>query len=136
MAISTSSQGDEVLSEMNITPLVDVMLVLLVAFIVTAPLLNNAVHINLPKTAATAAPAPDKAVTVSIDAQQRVFIDKREVKAESLETELAALKRGGADLSLNLQADEGVAYRHVAKAMASIERAGITRLSVLTQPGS
>jgi biopolymer transport protein ExbD len=69
MAFSTQHEGaDEVMSEINITPLVDVMLVLLVAFIVTAPLLTNAVKVNLPKTAATAPPEQVKAATVSIDA--------------------------------------------------------------------
>ena len=67
MAFSSSSDNDDVLSEINITPLVDVMLVLLVAFIVTAPLLNNAVHVNLPNTVATAPADRKPNVTVSVD---------------------------------------------------------------------
>ncbi len=135
MAFSTSSDSDAVMSEINITPLVDVMLVLLVAFIITAPLLNNAVHVNLPKTAATSPPAQNKAVTVSIDAQRRLFIDKREIPQASLEPELKLLVAANRDLALNLQADDGIAYGVVAKATAVIERTGVGKLSVLTAPG-
>lgn len=135
MAFSTNSDSEAAFSEINITPLVDVMLVLLVAFIVTAPLLNNAVHVNLPKTATTAPPSQNKAVTVSIDAERRVFIDKRELPADTLETELKSLVAADQNLALNLQADDGVPYGAVAKAMAVIERAGVSKLSVLTAPG-
>lgn len=136
MAFSTNSESESAFSEINITPLVDVMLVLLVAFIVTAPLLNNAVHINLPKTATTAPPSQNKAVTVSIDAERRVFIDKREIVADTLETELKNLVATDQNLALNLQADDGVPYGAVAKAMAVIERSGVSKLSVLTAPGA
>lgn len=132
MAFSTSSDNDDVLSEINITPLVDVMLVLLVAFIVTAPLLNNAVHVNLPKTVATAPADSKPAVTVSVDAQGTIWLDKRATALSALPAQLAALKANRPDIALNLQADEGVPYGTVAKLMAAIEHAGITRLSVLT----
>jgi len=135
MAFSTGSNSAEVLSEINITPLVDVMLVLLVTFIITAPLLNNAVHINLPKTAVTAPPSDIKPVTVSIDGSNHVFIDKREVALVSLEPELRKLVVDNPDLSLSLQADEDVPYRSVAKVIANIQRAGVSKLSVLTATG-
>jgi|SRR5690606_7615692 len=134
MAFNTFNEGDGVLSEINITPLVDVMLVLLVAFIVTAPLMNNAVKINLPQTAVTAPPKDNKAVTVSVNAECEVFIDKRQISADNVEPELIALKSGNPDVVLQLQADDLVPYGAVAKIMASIERAGITKLAVLTQP--
>ncbi|QEL65068.1 hypothetical protein OTERR_15920 [Oryzomicrobium terrae] len=134
MAFATHGEDDDVLSEINITPLVDVMLVLLVAFIVTAPLLTNAVKVNLPKTAATAPPAQKKALTVSIDEGGSVFVDKQRLPLETVEAELKAHKANDADLTLNLQADEAVPYGMVAKVMAAIERAGISRLSVLTAP--
>ena len=136
MAFSTGRDSNDVVSEINITPLVDVMLVLLVTFILTAPLLNNAVHINLPKTTTTAPPPSEvKPVTVSIDASSRVFIDKREVALNALEPELRELISHHADLALSLQADEGVPYRAVAKVLATIQVAGVTKLSVLTLPG-
>jgi biopolymer transport protein ExbD len=135
MAISTGSGNSDVVSEINITPLVDVMLVLMVVFILTAPLLNNAVRINLPKTAATAAPDAVKAVPVSLDGAGRLFIDKREVAADQLEPELRRLVAARPDLALSLQADENAPYKPVAKAMAAISRAGVSKLSVLTATG-
>ena len=134
MAFSTGGDRSDVLSEINITPLVDVMLVLLVTFIITAPLLNNAVHINLPKTASTSPPSQVKAVTVSVDSNNKVYIDKREVAIDSLEPELKTLVSHDPDLALSFQADEGVPYRSVAKAIANIQRSGVSKLSVLTQP--
>ncbi|WP_438391994.1 ExbD/TolR family protein [Caballeronia sp. DA-9] len=135
MAFSTTSDDSDVLSEINITPLVDVMLVLLVTFIITAPLLKNAVHVNLPKTAATAPPEQKRAVTVSIDAKGAIFFDKRAVALPLVEPQLKALRRADPDVALSLQADQSVPYGSVAKVMASIERAGISKMSVLTQPG-
>lgn len=132
MAFSTSNDADEVLSEINITPLVDVMLVLLVAFIVTIPVLNNAITVNLPKTAPTQPAEQKKAVSLSVDAQGKVFIDKRELAVADIERELKALHAADPDLSLHLSSDESVNYGTVAKVMAAIERAGITRLAVLT----
>ncbi|MGZ5049540.1 MAG: ExbD/TolR family protein [Methylobacter sp.] len=137
MAISTKDGGadDDVMGEINVTPLVDVMLVLLVVFIVTAPLLTQAVHVNLPKTAETAPPEEKEAVYVSVDAKGKVFIDKTEIALESFEKELLARKAADPEIALNLNADDGVQYGTVAKVMSSIERSGITKLSVLTVPG-
>lgn len=133
MAFTSANDGDDVLSEINITPLVDVMLVLLVAFIVTAPLLNNAIHVNLPKTAATQPPDPKKPVTVSVDAEGKVYLDKQEFTVANLETELKVRQRADPNLALHLSSDEAVNYGQVAKVMAVIERAGVTKLAVLTQ---
>jgi biopolymer transport protein ExbD len=133
MAFTSANDGDDVLSEINITPLVDVMLVLLVAFIVTAPLLNNAIHVNLPKTAATQPPDPKKPVTVSVDAEGKVYLDKQEFTVANLETELKVRQKADPNLALHLSSDEAVNYGQVAKVMAVIERAGVTKLAVLTQ---
>lgn len=136
MAFSTGRDSSDVVSEINITPLVDVMLVLMVVFILTAPLLNNVVKINLPKTSTTAPNNPSKSVTVSIDGASRLFIDKREVAANALEPELKRVVAENPELSVSLQADEGVPYRAVAKVIANIQRSGVTKLSVLTDPGA
>ncbi|GAB3255832.1 ExbD/TolR family protein [Chitinimonas naiadis] len=132
MGFSTRQDNEAVLSEINITPLVDVMLVLLVAFIVTIPVINNALHIELPKTANTAPPPPEKAVVVSVDKDSRVYIDKREIAPGELEAELKALVAANPQLALRLQGDEKVPYGPVARAMAAIERAGVGNVSVLT----
>ncbi|MEK1940233.1 MAG: biopolymer transporter ExbD [Pseudomonas sp.] len=131
MAFSTQD-SDEVLSEINVTPLVDVMLVLLVVFIVTAPLLTNAIPINLPKTEAVAPVEQKDPLVVSIDGEGKVFLNKDEIQPELLQSNLENAKAKDAELRVQLQADEKVDYGQVAKAMASIERAGITKLSVIT----
>ena len=131
MAFSTQD-SDEVLSEINVTPLVDVMLVLLVVFIVTAPLLTNAIPINLPKTEAVAPADQKDPLVVSIDGDGKLFINKDEIQPELLETSLINAKAKGAELKVQLQADDQVDYGAVAKAMAAIERAGITKLAVIT----
>jgi biopolymer transport protein ExbD len=135
MAFNTKDDGgDDVMSEINVTPLVDVMLVLLVVFIVTAPLLTQAVHVNLPKTAETAPPEEKDAVYISVDAKGKVFLDKTEIAIEAFENELVTLKAADPEIALNLNADDAVQYGTVAKVMASIERSGITKLAVLTVP--
>jgi biopolymer transport protein ExbD len=131
MAFSTQD-SDEVLSEINVTPLVDVMLVLLVVFIVTAPLLTNAIPINLPKTESVAPVEQKDPLVVSIDDKGKVFINKDEIQADLLEFNLQTAKAKNPDVRVQLQADNGVNYGEVARAMASIERAGITKLSVIT----
>jgi biopolymer transport protein ExbD len=131
MAVSTQDD-DNVLSEINITPLVDVMLVLLVAFVITIPALTNAVHINLPKTVTTSPPEQQKAVTVTVDDAGKVYLDNAEVSNEQLATQLASLKAANDDLALHLRADERVNYGPVAKVMATIEHAGVSHVSVLT----
>ncbi|MCD5972601.1 MULTISPECIES: ExbD/TolR family protein [Pseudomonas] len=131
MAFSTQD-SDEVLSEINVTPLVDVMLVLLVVFIVTAPLLTNSIPINLPKTESVAPVEQKDPLVVSIDGQGKLFINKDEIQPDLLETNLKAAREKAPDVRVQLQADDGVNYGEVARAMASIERAGITKLSVIT----
>ena len=131
MAFATQEEDAE-LSEINITPLVDVMLVLLVAFVITIPVLTNAVHVTLPKTVTTTPPDEQKAVTVTVDSGGNVFLNSTAVDRAHLESELLALKTTNPDVSLHLRADERVAYGPVAKVMAAIEHAGIAHVAVLT----
>jgi biopolymer transport protein ExbD len=133
MTFHTLGDQDEVMSEINVTPLVDVMLVLLVVFIVTAPLLTNAIHVNLPTTEETAAPDEPDAVTLSVDAMGKIFIEKREIERKGLGLALRDLKQRQPDLTLYLQADDAARYGIVAKVMAAIERSGITKVAVITE---
>lgn len=126
-------EDDSVLSEINITPLVDVMLVLLVAFVITIPALSNAIHVNLPKTVTTTPPEQQKAVTVTVDSDGKVYLDNTEIAREQLQAQLASLKAANDNVSLHLRADDRVPYGPVAKVMAAIEHAGISRVSVLTE---
>lgn len=131
MAFSTQD-SDEVLSEMNVTPLVDVMLVLLVVFIVCAPLLTNSIPINLPKTEALAPADQQDPLVISIDGEGKVFINKDPIEPVLLQTQLEAEKLKDPELRVQLQADDAVNYGEVARAMAAIEKAGITKLAVIT----
>lgn len=133
MTIHTPSEdnGGEV-SEINVTPLVDVMLVLLVIFIITAPLLTQVVRVKLPKTEQTE-PTPNKHVTIlSINAAGKPLIDDRLVSLENLEAELKALQRRNPDISIQLQADRKAVFGAVAKVMVCAQRSGIRKLSFMT----
>jgi biopolymer transport protein TolR len=132
MAISAKGSHDEVASEINVTPLVDVMLVLLVIFIVTAPLLSNAVTVNLPKTAINSPPTQRTSLNVSIDSQSKIYIDRAAVSLADLESELKRLHAADSDVAVQLNADQAVNYGIVAKAISSVDRAGVKRLSVMT----
>lgn len=133
MAIQTN-ESDDVLSEMNVTPLVDVMLVLLVVFIVTAPLLTNSVKVALPRTSATSPVEATPSVTVGIDDEGRVFLGKVETPLPELESAVRAKRAVDPNLAVHLSADQGVRHGVVVKVMGALDRAGVTKLSVLTAP--
>jgi biopolymer transport protein ExbD len=129
--LPNDDQGGE-MSEINVTPLVDVMLVLLVIFIVTAPLLTQAVRVKLPETEQTE-PAPDQHITIlSVDSAGQPAIDDKPVPLESLEQELKTLADQDPDLNLQLQADRSAIFESVAKVMAIAQRSGIGKLSFVT----
>ncbi len=132
MAIQAERDVDDVVSDINVTPLVDVMLVMLVVFIVTAPLLTNAVKVHLPQTSTNAPLEPKKAVTLSVDAQGKIYVDRVETPLAGLEQGLRAIHSTQPDVIVNLSADEATNYGIVAKVMSATDRAGITKLSVLT----
>ena len=98
----------------------------------TIPVLANAIHVNLPKTVQTTPPEQQKAITVTVDDAGRIFLDNREVPQQQFGGEPRALKATDSSLSLHLRADERVPYGVVAKVMAAIEHAGVSRVSVLT----
>jgi len=135
MAISSgNSDNDEVFGEINVTPLVDVMLVLLVTFIITAPMLTNTINVNLPDTQPTfQQKEPKKPAVISVNAEGKVYVDKEEFALNALEAELIKRKTDNPEIRLNLNADEKVNYGIIAKVMASIERAGIDRLSFISE---
>ena len=119
------------LSEINITPLVDVMLVLLVAFVITIPALTNAIHINLPNTVQTTPPEQQKAITITVDNAGTVYFDDQPVATDAIAKSLN-IKASIADPTLHLRADDRVPYGAMAKVMAEIEHSGISKVSVLT----
>ncbi len=133
MALQTKSE-QQAMSEINVTPLVDVMLVLLVIFIVTAPLMTRAVHVELPETAATAPVEQARHVHVSMDAQGAPFVENRPVTLEELEAELRTQLAADAGLTVQVHGDERTPYGRMALMMSMIQRAGVTRVDLVTLP--
>lgn len=133
MAMHSDHNDSSMMSEINVTPLVDVMLVLLTVFIVTAPLLMNAVPVKLPKASAAPSLAQVKAARISITRQGEIYYDATPLPQAQLDTRLQAEARNH-DLSLEIHADEKVEYGLVAKVMAAIQRAGISKFSFVMLP--
>jgi biopolymer transport protein TolR len=129
-------QGRVTMSEINVTPMVDVMLVLLIIFMVTAPLIQQGVKVNLPEAKATPVEAADKKLVLSIDAAKRVFIGDAEVALNELEKKLAANAKAQADKEVYLHADRDVPYGVVVEVMAAAQRAGITNVGMITDPAA
>lgn len=137
---SLDSNGDdaEPLAEINMVPLIDVMLVLLIIFMVTAPLLTHAVKVDLPKAASTASEPRPEAIELSIDRDGQVFWNGQSVDTDMLETRLgeAALTVQSAANApeLRLRADRQTPYEKVAQVMSAASRHGLTRLGFVTDP--
>ena len=127
---NNSQQQDSMMSEINVTPLVDVMLVLLVIFIVTAPLLApQSLKINLPKTAAVAQETKHKVLRLTVDAQGQLILDNQAMSDAQLAD---VLKQRGAEAQLQIEADRAVPYGRIAELMALAQRNGISKLSFVT----
>jgi biopolymer transport protein TolR len=136
MSGGNRGQGRVTMSEINVTPMVDVMLVLLIIFMVTAPLIQQGVKVNLPEAKATPVEAADKKLVLSIDTARRVFIGDAEVALDELEKKLAANAKAQADKEVYLHADRDVPYGVVVEVMAAAQRAGITNVGMITDPAA
>ena len=136
MAFSSGSDSGSPMSEINVTPLVDVMLVLLIIFIITAPLMTHSVRVELPRAASV--PTEDRRLTlqVSIDGDNRVFVGSEAVDRGELESRFREAVRRDANVEMHLKADRSTRYEIVADAMSAARRAGLSRIGFVTQPGS
>ena len=127
------------MAEINVTPLVDVMLVLLIIFMVTAPLLTAGVPVTLPESRAKALDQEQKPVQISIDDKGQVFLDNEQVADAALPARLEAIaaKTGpdGKPAPIYLRGDQGLGYGKVMRVMGELNRAGLNRVSLLTDPG-
>ncbi|MCW5732122.1 MAG: protein TolR [Alphaproteobacteria bacterium] len=121
------------MSEINVTPLVDVMLVLLIVFMVTAPLLTTGVNIDLPKTSAQQIQGTDEPLEVSIDAQGRIYLQKTEVRLDELVPRLTAIVRGAPERRIFVRGDKAIGYGRVMEVMGTINAAGFTKVALLTE---
>ena len=132
---NNSSQEDSMMSEINVTPLVDVMLVLLVVFIITAPLLApQSLKINLPKTESVAHDDKLQKISLAIDAHGNVLLESAQLTDQGL-AEMLKNRATDPQFQLQIQADTAVNYGRVAQVMAIAQKAGVGKLSFLTIPG-
>jgi biopolymer transport protein TolR len=136
MAMGSRNDNRGIMAEINVTPLVDVMLVLLVIFMVTAPMMQQGVQVNLPKADTKAMTPLEETVVLTVDKSGKVFINKDEVPASDLRSRLSTMFASREKKEVFLKADAGVPYGEVVRAMADIKGAGIERLGMVTEPAA
>ena len=131
MQTQSSRQQRSVMSEINVTPFVDVMLVLLIIFMVTAPLMQQGIEIELPETAASGVETKEEPFVLSINKSEKIVVGKTSIEMEKLREKLRAIFKTRKNKQIYIQADKTVSYGFVAEAMAEIRAAGILNLSLI-----
>ncbi|MFM0283416.1 biopolymer transporter ExbD [Paraburkholderia sediminicola] len=136
MAMSPFAGDDDdgVMNEINMTPLVDVMLVLLIVFMVTIPVIRHAVKIDLPHASSQKEDTKPAQVTVAIDADGNVLWDEKKVDDTALRAKIAEAAQANPQPELHLDADRKVAYEKVAEVMSAAQAGGLTKIGFVTQP--
>jgi biopolymer transport protein TolR len=134
MEFGNRDNGDRgTMSQINVTPLVDVMLVLLIIFMVTAPMMQQGVQVNLPKADTKALTPKEDTLVVSLEASGRTFINSSEISQDQLKEKLTSMLAGREKREVFLKADQSVPYGEVVKVMAQIKGAGVERLGMVTE---
>jgi biopolymer transport protein TolR len=142
MAMKNNNEGRTVLSEINVTPFVDVMLVLLVIFMVTAPILYQGVDVNLPTIESKPMPAAEreKKIVITLNKNGEIFIERKQYSISQLKGEIRALIRDQGkrveDEDVFLKADSNIPYGAVMEVMAEVKNAGVNKVGLVTEPPS
>jgi biopolymer transport protein TolR len=140
MAASPGGSGRQTLTEINVTPLVDVMLVLLIIFMVTAPLIQQGVEVNLPEARAKAVEADEQKLVLSIKSDKSLYLgssrDAARIPPGELEERLRTNARAMKDKELFLMADRSLPYGFVVDVMATVQRSGIVNVGMITNPAA
>jgi len=134
MAFKAQDNSDEVMNEINMTPLVDVMLVLLIIFIITIPVMQHAVNIDLPHAVNQPENIKPETIRLSVDAGGTYFWNDIQVSDEQLAANLKAAAQKQPQPELHIRGDKAVRYERVATAMASAQRSGIRKIGFITEP--
>jgi biopolymer transport protein TolR len=135
MGFSSGSGGGKApIGEINVTPLVDVMLVLLIIFMVSAPMMNTGVDVDLPAAQAPQVQIDEEKLLLTVSKDQKVYLGRDEVPYDRLEATLLSNDRMQREKELYVQADETVPYGFVVKVIAIVKKAGITKLGLVTDP--
>ncbi|MDB5900190.1 MAG: exbD [Ramlibacter sp.] len=134
MAFGTQDDTDEVMNEINMTPLVDVMLVLLIIFIITVPVMKHSVNIDLPRASSAPQDTKPETIRLSVDAQGQYFWNEQPVAESELEPRLQEASKRNPQPELHLRGDKEARYDRVAQALAAAQRAGLRKIGFITEP--
>jgi biopolymer transport protein ExbD len=134
MAFGTQDDNDEVMNEINMTPLVDVMLVLLIIFIITVPVMKHAVNIDLPRASNTVQDAKPETIRLSVDATGQYYWNEALLAEADLVPQLSAAAVQQPQPELHLRGDKAVRYERVARVMAAAQQAGLKKIGFITEP--
>ncbi|MDE0881442.1 MAG: biopolymer transporter ExbD [Myxococcota bacterium] len=134
MSFSLGGDDDQPVAEINITPMVDIMLVLLIIFMVTGPMMKQGVDVNLPETASSPVSTDDDRLVLTMTAKRHFFLGKTPIPADQLATKLGANTRIKEGKALYLHADASLGYGEVVAVMASLRQAGVRQLGLITDP--
>ncbi len=126
--------SDSLMSDINVTPFVDVMLVLLIIFMVTAPMMIHGANVSLPEATLDPIPSDKEHLMVTIDLKQQVYINDLQVEMDFLKEKLARILENRSDREVYLKADKGIPYGIVVRVMAEIKGAGVEKLGMVTEP--
>jgi biopolymer transport protein TolR len=132
MALGTN--GDRLISDINVTPFVDVMLVLLVIFMVTAPMMMQGVDVSLPETTSEPLVAKKENLIITVDIKNQIFINDYQVGLDYLQEKLKKILEGRENREVYLRADREISYGFVVSVMAEIKAAGVEKLGMVTEP--
>ena len=136
MQDATSDDDTEVMNEINMTPLVDVMLVLLIIFMITVPVMKHAINVELPQASNERELMKPETIQLSVDAQGSYFLNQTAVSEEALVTQLQAEAAKEPQPELHIRGDKAVRYEFVAQAMATAKQAGLRKIGFITEPKS
>ena len=134
MAFGTQDDTDEVMNEINMTPLVDVMLVLLIVFIITVPVMKHSVNIDLPRASSSPQDAKPQTIRLSVDAQGDYFWNEQPIAEADLLPRLQGEAQREPQPELHLRGDKDARYERVAQALAAAQRSGLRRIGFITEP--
>jgi biopolymer transport protein ExbD len=136
MAIGTTQDSDEMMSEINMIPFIDVMLVLLIIFIITVPVIKHAVNIELPRASLEKVQHKPENIRLSVDADGNYFWNEQRVEDADFSKRLQAAAAQDPQPELHIRGDKAVRYERVALAMASAQRAGVRKIGFITEPAA
>jgi biopolymer transport protein TolR len=128
------TEGARPISEINVTPLVDVMLVLVVIFMITAPLMASSLRLDLPKAESARPGDAPRFVTVALDAKGGLYLDDKPIDAQQLALRLAEVAQRGPDTEVQLRADQSVPYGRIVEVMGAAQKAGLQRIGFVAEP--